>query len=492
MVLVKRFALSFICVLVGPFLVAAQDLTSISKLENQIRKLEAERASLDNEIKRLNEKLVALKSHGGKQSGASTDEAANTQGDRGGPLLEALPGSTGNTNPVVDSGVVSGASAPPGPSFELSHPDSGRTDRPTGDFKLSWSRAPWATSFTVEVREDQNFGTPGHVIRRTGVARSPFTIPKDTLEPGKEYYWQVTAQCDPANPVCAGVTTGVVAANGPYSFSTIRQLGFFNYLSDKGFSLQRVVVGDEESEGASFSFLRSIGEKTVYAADFAFIWNSGVVDRGNNVYSLESSVEGHLTSDDSEAEDALRFATGALIITRLRRAGFNGLHSTLGAKLEADQRFTTKKLFFEASETLTARKYYMGQYSGRVSDPVQFRWRPFLAFQVGHTFKQGEGRLPERTVLRLIPRARFEMKLNFISQALKIPRTLLFADDTFYYLPIEADMRSTNFLTSGLEFDFTPNLGLSFNYKNGKSAPKFQHVHTFGAAFTIRFGKNQE
>lgn len=84
------------------------------------------------------------------------------------------------------------------------------------------------------------------------------------------------------------------------------------------------------------------------------------------------------------------------------------------------------------------------------------------------------------------------MKLNFISQALKIPRTLLFADETFYYLPIEAKMRTTNFLASGLEFDFTPNLGLSFNYKNGKAAPKFQHVHTFGGAFTVRFGKNEQ
>src|SRR5262245_35352786 len=115
MVLVKRFALILICVLVGPLLVAAQDLESISKLENQIRQLEAlvqgaggseevrslntdflttrrtqlqalleksinslqdyqratasiltveEKASLNDEIKRLNEKLDAVKSHG--------------------------------------------------------------------------------------------------------------------------------------------------------------------------------------------------------------------------------------------------------------------------------------------------------------------------------------------------------------------------------------------------------------------------------------------
>lgn len=394
MVLIKRFALILICVLVGSLLVAAQDLESISKLENQIRQLEAlvqgagdseevrslntdflttrraqlqalleksinglqnyqratasiltveEKASLNNEIKRLNEKLDALKSHGGNQSGASTDsETVDTRSDRGGPSLEAPPVSTGSTNPVINSGVMTGASAPPGPSFLLSHPDRGRTDRPTGDFKLSWTKATWATSFTVEVREDQAFGTGGAVIRAT-VTRSPFTIPKATLEPGKEYYWQVTATC-----------STVPTADGLYSFSTMRQLGFFNYLSDKGFSLQRVVVGDNESEGASFSFLRTIGEKTVYATDFAYIWNSSVRDQGNTSYSLESSLEGHLTSDDSEAEDALRFATGANIRTRFGRSGLTGLHSTLSAKLEADQRFTTKKLFFEASETFTA------------------------------------------------------------------------------------------------------------------------------------------
>ena len=406
------------------------------------------------------------------------------------PAVAQELGSTGASASTGNRAIVSPWQAQ-APMFLLSHPASGRTDLPTEDFKLSWTRAPWARSFTVEVREDKAFGTGGAIITETVTGQTSFKVPKDKLKPGVRYFWQVSADCDPLRAACPAGGT-VIALNGPFSFSTIRQLGFFSYLSGKGFSLQRVVSGDDESEGATFSFLRTFGKKTVYATDFALIWDSMERGRGNIRYSLESSVEGHLTSDESKAEDALRFGTGVEIINRFGNTGLKGLHSTLSAKLETDQRFTTKKLYFEALETLTAINLFIGRYSGEVNDPVQFRWRPFFGFQAGHTFKQGKAALPEDTILRLVPRARMDLKLNFISQALKIPRTLLFAENTFYYLPLERRMKTPDFFASGLEFDFKPNFGLTFNYKNGKTAPKFERVHTFGGAFTIRFGKNEQ
>jgi hypothetical protein len=383
------------------------------------------------------------------------------------------------------------------PVFKLSHPSDGRTDISTGEFFVSWKPASWATGFTVEINADRTFTSPSKFTAPVtctmvgGISTCPsrLKIPTDALDAGVRYFWRVIADCNPAQAACPAGNR-VVAANAPFSFSTVRQIGFFDYLSKKGFSLQKVVTGDDEDEGASFSFLRSFGDKTVYATDFALIWDSGERGKGRTRYTTEASVEGHLTSEESEAEDALRFGITENLVTSLSDTELTGLHSNLGGKLETDQKFTTKKLFFEATQTLTAANYFMGRYSR--NENIKFRWRPYFVFQAGHTFRRGQSTVQENTVLRLIPRIHMDFRLDFISRALKIPRTLLFIDNTFYYLPIERDMKKTNFLTSGLEFDFTPNFGLAFNYKNGKSAPKFEHVHTFGGALTIRFGRNEQ
>jgi hypothetical protein len=211
---------------------------------------------------------------------------------------------------------------------------------------------------------------------------------------------------------------------------------------------------------------------------------------GGTIFTTQASVEGHLTSDESEAEDALRFGITQNLISTFNPAKGNGLHSYLGAKLETDQKFITKKLFFEATETPTILRWFIGKYSD--TEEIRFRWRPYFTFQGGHTFRRGQTAIPEERVLRLIPRVHMDFSLDFISRALKIPRTLLYLDNKFYFLPIERDMKRANFLDTGLEFDFTPNFGLTFNYKNGKTAPKFEHVHTFGGALTIRFGKNEQ
>ena len=377
------------------------------------------------------------------------------------------------------------------PKFLLSHPASGRTDLPTEGFKLSWTRAPWAKSFLLEVSEDETFSRGGDVISATITGATNYTVPKDKLKDGKRYYWRVTAECDPAKAACAAGTQ-VLAANAPFYFITIRQIPFFDYLAKHNFSLQRVVTGDNETEGANFAFLHTFKKNTVYTTDFAFIWDSPEKGPDRAKYQIEASVEGHLTSAESDAEDALTFAAGGRLLTPFGSTGRVGLHSTFSAKLEGDQQFDTKKAYFEALETPTALGAYIGQFSGDPKDAVQFRWRPFFGLQWGRTYKRGQAALPEDTVLRLIPRVRLELKLNRISQALKIQRTFLFLDNTFYYLPIERSSKSRNFFASALEFDFTPNFGLSFNYKSGTPAPKFQRVNTFGGALTIRFGKNAE
>lgn len=392
------------------------------------------------------------------------------------------------------------------PTLGLSHPASGRTALPTGEFKLSWALRPFGLASTgiryiVEVSETNTFSAATDTIREEVPDATFFTIPREALLPGKRYFWQVTAIC-PTTVQCPNGT--LTAVNAPFEFTTA--LEPFRRLEAKGFTLQRAVAGDDATEGASFSFQRTFREKNVYATDFALIWDKPrPVNVGNGRTQIfpELSMEGHLSSDRSASEDVWRFGATAGIFTsfnrsrvdengKLRFGRLKGLTSYLGGKFEADRDFDTKKIYFEALETPTFVKVFMGQYSGNPDSSIQFRWRPYLAFNAGRTMKRGDAVLPEDTILRIVPRLRTEFKLNFISIPLGLKRTLLFADDTFYYLPLENGSKTPNFAVAGLEFDLSSDVGLAFIYKNGKAAPKFERVHTLGAAFTVRFGAKSD
>jgi hypothetical protein len=352
--------------------------------------------------------------------------------------------------------------------------------------------------YTVEISESDTFATDA--IREEVTDATFFDVPKEALQPGKKYFWRVTANC----PTSVQCPNGMLTVVKPFEFTT--ELEPFRRLEAKGFTLQRSVAGDDATEGASLSFLRNFRDKNIYATDFALIWDKPDpvnIGGGRSQIFPELSLEGHLASDRSASEDVWRFGANAVIFTsfnrssldengRLRFGKLKGLSSYLGGKFEADRDFNTKKVYFEALETPTFVSVYMGKYSGSPDSPIQFRWRPYFGFNVGHTMKRGAAELPEDTILRFVPRVRADIKLNFISRPLGFKRTLLFADNTFYYLPLESGPRTPNFLMSGLEFDLSSDIGLAFTYKNGKSAPNFERVHTFGAAFTIRFGTKND
>jgi hypothetical protein len=270
--------------------------------------------------------------------------------------------------------------------------------------------------------------------------------------------------------------------------------GVLDRLAKHGFSLQRAVTGDNATEGASFSFLRTYGAGTVFASDFALIWTKQdppiFGTRWRTLVRPQISLEGRLTSEESEAEDAWRLRGTVQFDTRFPTKRFYGMRNFFGVKVEADQKLNTKKVMFEYLVTPTATPLGIGVYLGhkKDEDAISFRWRPYFGLDAGHTYKRGEAELPEETILRLVPRLRVEFRLNFIDWMLKTHRTLLYADNTFYYLPLEDGARTPNYFVSGLEIGFNKNAGLGFKYKNGKSAPKFEMIHTFGGEFTFRFG----
>jgi hypothetical protein len=389
------------------------------------------------------------------------------------------------------------ASAPQSPpKFELATPGNKHTNELIQPV-LSWTEDlnppphPMIEKFRVEISDEADFGS---IIHKADVKPRPqlstlYTVPEGVLEKGVTYHWRVFAvyKLSPTLPLAE-----VGAANAPNGFSFTTARSIFKLFSDKGFSLQRAVEGPDADKGAEFSFLHTIKKSSVYTADFALIYNYRPPQTSQTSIGFQTSVEGKLTSDKSQSEDAWRFRAGAVIDHQLKRRTLNLIYLSLGGKLEGDQRFDVKKFSFEALFTPTFPKLSVGVSKPLdTASPFQFRWRPFLGFDIGRTVKKGASKETQNTVFRLTPRVTAKLKLNFLNEVLKLNEVYLWMDNTFYYLPLESKTKR-NFFTSGLEFDVTDNLGFGLTYKNGESAPKFNRVNTLGATISIRFSKGDQ
>ncbi len=400
----------------------------------------------------------------------------------------------GVANLMANSVTNSSQSAPLPPKFELATPGNKLTNELLQP-ELSWTEdlnpapRPTIEKFIVEISDEGDFSS---IVHRNDVTPRPhplspkYTVPAGVLQPGVTYHWRVSAVflLTPSSPSASQF------AKEPFSFTTARSL--FRRFSDKGFSLQRAVEGPGASTGAAFSFLRTIGKKTVYTADFALIHDHRFHQTSRTSVSLHTSVEGKLTSDESQSEDAWRFRVGTIIDRQLKARTLNLLYLSLAGKFEGDQDFDVKKMSFEAFLTPTFPDLLIGVSTPLdTASPFQFQWRPFLGVDVGRTIRRGSSDEIKNTVFRLTPRVTAKLKLNFLNEMLKLNEVYLWVDNTFYYRPLEFKTKR-NFFTSGLEFEVTNNLSFGLTYKNGESAPRFNRVNTLGGTFSIRFGKNEQ
>jgi hypothetical protein len=294
---------------------------------------------------------------------------------------------------------------------------------------------------------------------------------------------------------------------GPSSFITT--LDPFQPLTKRNFSLQRRVDSKDATEGAQFSFLKTFDRKTVFSTDFAFFWDSPSIrfKKNRGFLWFRPAVEGKLTSDDSLAEDAWRFSGSAVIDYNLMdvktdahnrfesgtnlevpRKLIDSLYFEVGGNLESDQGFDTKKLSSRFYFSPSSRLLAIGTATGDIDSPVQFIWRPSIEFNAGHTFKVGDSKEIENTVLRLVPKFRMTLYTRSLSRLLRVANSDFFVDNTFYYLPKERFKTKHNFFTAGFELFVVKNFGFGLTYKNGESAPKFNMVRSFGGSLTVRFG----
>ena len=271
----------------------------------------------------------------------------------------------------------------------------------------------------------------------------------------------------------------------------------FSSLTGAGFTLQRALSGPDKGEAAAFSFLSTLRDGTVFMADFALSWHPPrqLFEVGPFDFSFQTSLEGKLTSDESEAENAWRLRA-SLIGDTSQVGPIDSTYTSVSLKYESDQKSDTKKFTAETLFTPTIRKLAAGKAwppapldpSGRVKEypPFQFLWRPFLGLDVGHTLDKGKSTETEDVVLRLLVRGRAQLLLNLIAQALGLHEVSIFVDNTLFHEPLEKkDIH--NFLVAGLQFLVSENISIGFTYKVGEDAPNFKQIETFGGTIGVRF-----
>ena len=382
------------------------------------------------------------------------------------------------------------AEAPPDPK----HPkQAGDPRKPL----IHWSGFKGAGPFVVEIKNPA-----GKVLFFGGdaTATDHYQYDGNDLAVGQTYTIRV-------------VSTGAgVKEEGSYSYPvpgkapSARSVpsGFFlrkSFDSTSGLLPDTSGLSQHSSEPAAFSFQKEKGKDLTFNADFAVGWEDPVPiplsKRSDYVPTV--SLEGRVGSVDS-TENALRLRLGALFNTTHLRAIHppnlpkpvyfpdGGLLSAVVFKYETDQEFGTKKA---VGEVLLQPYYFplaMGQFQRSAHRPaVQFTWQPTVGVNAGATLDRGNTKETDSTVLRALARGHALLRFNRISRNQNPIQSIdLFADDSFYLLPLEK-RDSFNFVNAGVIFNFTDRFSFTVDYKAGADAPDFKKIDTFRGAIGVKF-----
>jgi hypothetical protein len=272
----------------------------------------------------------------------------------------------------------------------------------------------------------------------------------------------------------------------------------FQTLRDWGLSL-RLAPDADEGKGAHFGFNddRHAGTDIVWDAQFYLKWNllkrwlqqhhQPVLYLGDlRVDSLAVSAQGKITSADNTATDAWRFRFESDSYLRLDRSPdglLRGLLINLAAKDESNRDFQMNRISAEIWVTPIASGVYIGRFSGRPEDWIQFRWRPYIGIDAGRT-DSGPGAMDDSNVW-LMARGKVELALNFLRNALHVKDVVLSAEDRLVYLSEVST--SHNYLKANLSLLLTKSIGFSLDYSIGKDSPAFQSERILTGGLSVKF-----
>lgn len=261
----------------------------------------------------------------------------------------------------------------------------------------------------------------------------------------------------------------------------------FERASTWGLTLSR--SPDEEKKGARFGFSRDYEKTsdTVLEADFYLKWAKDLTLWN----SVAISAQGKLSSANNKESDAWRFRLEDSLWTYNPQPTadriFDGLVATLSAKSESDRDFKTTRLSGELWLTANARKLFVGQYSGNNDSFVQFRWRPYAGLDAGGTISDTASTSEDaKSALWFMARGRADLRLNFLHKLLKLSDAVAYVDDKTVWASQTGEFH--NYLNTGIDFEFTDNVGLTLVYTIGEDSPKFVREQLFKGGLTVRLG----
>ncbi|MEY2501451.1 MAG: hypothetical protein QOI07_1785 [Verrucomicrobiota bacterium] len=272
----------------------------------------------------------------------------------------------------------------------------------------------------------------------------------------------------------------------------------FKTLRDWGLSLTLAPDADG-GKGAHFGFNhdRHAGTDIVWDAQFYLKWNllkrwlqqrhEPVLYLGDlRVDSLAVSAQGKITSTDNTATDAWRFRLESETYLRLDRSPdgvLRGLLINLAAKDESNRDFQMNRFSGEIWITPIASRLYIGRFSGRPEDWIQFRWRPYVGIDAGRTDSESHGM--DDSNVWLMARGKVELALNFLRNALHVKDVVLSAEDRIVYL--SETSTSHNYLKANLSLLLTKSIGFSLDYSIGKDSPAFQSERILTGGLSVKF-----
>jgi len=262
-------------------------------------------------------------------------------------------------------------------------------------------------------------------------------------------------------------------------------------------SLQKSFTNKISSDGAAFSYARasSSSATATYNADFALVLQEQTPLfrlRPDQPASKSSAtgfavLEGHLNSnpDTNVSEHDLIAQVGLDDFENWQQDVFQ-TDLKLSAKYESSQSANVQKAVASLRLFPICEPIGIDQELNIIKGVLGFQHEVNVGIDAGGTTRGvGASTLEkENGVFRLVGEFHPELDLDFLRPY--VPGgAKLYADDTLQYLATAR--RMANFLQAGANLNFTDNIGVSFYYKVGESAPQFSKVQSINLALTVKF-----